>query len=272
MTAVETLLQPLSHLFSSNAPEALAYVRAISFALCCGLLLAGVLLTFLPIRTPYGRYASKGWGPTVPGIVDWVMHGSALLAVNFCVNRNDFGELTNGSALMLTLYCVHYVYRSFVFGFSVKSPKPVPVLVMMLGSGFCFFNSLCIARELTFLSPVATMLSVHFVVGLCLFLFGFLGNAYHDHLLIALRTSSHEEGYKIPHGGLFEYVSGANFFCEICEWIGFALCTGCASAWAFAFCTACNIGPRALHHHESYREMFGAKYPAKRRALIPFVL
>jgi len=84
---------------------------------------------------------------------------------------------------------------------------------MLMGSSFCFFNSLCIGRELTFLSPVKSVATPRFVLGLGLFLFGFLGNVYHDRLLIALRKQP-GVGYKIPVGGLFDYISGANFFCE----------------------------------------------------------
>ena len=50
--------------------------------------------------------------------------------------------------------------------------------------------------------------------GLLLFLAGALGNAYHDALLRSLRLPG-ETGYKIPVSGLFEYVSGANYLCEI---------------------------------------------------------
>lgn len=58
-------------------------------------------------------------------------------------------------------------------------------------------------------------------------------NITHDRMLLALRKKAgveSEEGssqreYKIPRGGLFEYVSGANYFGEIVEWMGFGLIT-----------------------------------------------
>ena len=50
-------------------------------------------------------------------------------------------------------------------------------------------------------------------------------------------------------GGMFEYVSGANFFGEIVEWLGFAVANGSLPAYSFFFFTLCNIGPRAIHHH-----------------------
>lgn len=50
-------------------------------------------------------------------------------------------------------------------------------------------------------------------------------------------------------GGMFEWISGANFFGEIIEWCGFAVATWSFPAFAFAFFTICSIGPRAYHHH-----------------------
>lgn len=48
---------------------------------------------------------------------------------------------------------------------------------------------------------------------------------------------------------MFELVSGANFLGEMVEWCGYALATWSLPAFAFAFFTACSIGPRACHHH-----------------------
>ena len=51
-------------------------------------------------------------------------------------------------------------------------------------------------------------------------------------------------------GGMFNYISGANFFGESVEWMGYALACWHLPAFAFAIFTVCNIGPRAFHHHK----------------------
>ena len=79
-----------------------------------------------------------------------------------------------------------------------------------------------------------------------------------------------ETGYKIPRGGAFELVSGANFFGEIVEWSGFALAAWSLPGLAFAIFTFANIGPRAASHHRWYLTKF-PEYPRSRRAVIPFV-
>jgi hypothetical protein len=48
-------------------------------------------------------------------------------------------------------------------------------------------------------------------------------NCHSDAVLRGLRDAGGGRGYKIPHGGGFEWVSGANFLGEIVEWVGFAL-------------------------------------------------
>ncbi len=57
------------------------------------------------------------------------------------------------------------------------------------------------------------------------------------HLLILVVFCVGEKGYKIPRGGMFEYISGANFFGEILEWAGFALAAWSLPAFAFALFT-----------------------------------
>lgn len=50
-------------------------------------------------------------------------------------------------------------------------------------------------------------------------------------------------------GGMFNFVSGANYFGETVEWVGFALACSTLAAAAFAFFTAVFLGGRAITHH-----------------------
>jgi len=63
-----------------------------------------------------------------------------------------------------------------------------------------------------------------------LFLLGLWINVHHDGLLVAFKEKSKVKGdskggYLIPTGGLFNYISCANYFGEILEWTAFALIT-----------------------------------------------
>jgi len=57
--------------------------------------------------------------------------------------------------------------------------------------------------------------------------------------------------FYIFKGGLFEYVSGANFLAESIEWTGYAICAWTLPALAFSVFTWANIAfGRAIHHHQ----------------------
>ena len=99
---------------------------------------------------------------------------------------------------------------------------------------------------------------------------GWLINFQADTILINLRRDG-STGYKVPHGGLFRYVSSANYFGEIVLWCGWALMSFTPAGLSFAVFTIANLLPRALSHHRWYVEHF-ADYPRERRAIIPGIL
>ena len=47
-------------------------------------------------------------------------------------------------------------------------------------------------------------------------------------------------------GGMFKYVTAANYFGEILEWTGFAIACWSLPAFAFAWWTFANLAPRAM--------------------------
>ena len=115
-------------------------------------------------------------------------------------------------------------------------------------------------------------LEPHFILGVAAFVAGAAINVHADSVLINLRRAgSGDRAYYIPSGGMFYYVSGANFFGEIVEWAGWAVASWSLPAAAFALFTLCNVGPRGAQHHAWYRAKFGALYPRRRKAVIPFV-
>jgi 3-oxo-5-alpha-steroid 4-dehydrogenase 1 len=155
----------------------------------------------------------------------------------------------------------------------MRGGKPMPVGVTLLAFLWCVCNgflqgaSLCVLHRY----DAAWLRTPNFVVGASLFAYGFLANLRADAILRSLRRPG-ETGYRIPRGGLFEYVSSANYLAEIIEWLGFALATSNAAGWAFFVFTLANLVPRALAHHRWYQAKFKDEYPRFRRAIVPFVL
>ncbi|XP_005043455.1 PREDICTED: 3-oxo-5-alpha-steroid 4-dehydrogenase 2 [Ficedula albicollis] len=160
--------------------------------------------------------------------------------------------------------------RTFIYPFFTRG-RPFPLQLLFFGMLFCIYNGFLQGYYLIYCAeyPHDWCTDIRFTSGLLLFLLGMGINIHSDLLLRQLRKPG-EVTYKIPQGGLFTYVSGANYFGEIVEWFGFAIATWSLPAFAFAFFTLCCIGPRAYHHHRYYLKTF-TDYPKSRKALIPFV-
>ena len=147
----------------------------------------------------------------------------------------------------------NWFFRSFIYPFRITSKKAVNYLENFLAFIFCSVNGTQITYNLLKTDSNAYSIGQWNVIfGSILFFAGLLINIDSDNRLLRLRKSKEankESGYKIPRGGLFEYVSAANYFGECLEWTGFAIAVWSLSSFAFALFTWSNIGPRAYHHH-----------------------
>jgi len=234
-----------------------------------------VILCLTVLKSPYGRYASSNWGPSINARLAWLIQElPAIVAPIYCMlylPANQSKEPAN--ILLLALLCGHYFQRALIYPLLIKGGKPTPLIPFMLAFIFCLYNGYMQGRYLSHYAvyPKHWMSSPNYIGGIVLFLCGMTINIHSDHILRNLRRPG-ETGYKIPRGGFFEFVSGANFFGECLEWWGFALACWSLPAFAFAFFTTSNIGPRAIHHHQWYQQKFKEDYPSNRKALIPFLL
>ena len=116
-----------------------------------------------------------------------------------------------------------------------------------------------------------SLLSPQFIAGASLFFLGMGINIHSDRIIRHLRQPG-DTGHYLPRGGMFRYVSSANYFGEIIEWTGFAVLTWSAAGAVFALWTFANLVPRADAIYHRYGEMFGDEFRrARLKRVIPFI-
>lgn len=247
-------------------------------ALCWSILGSGALtfVALLFITAPYGKHSTSGWGPAIGAKASWFfMEGQSIWVSLICLSyaRNE-ASASLPNMILLSMFIIHYVNRSIIYPSMMINPAPVPLSIALMAAIFCSVNGYLQARQLcTFQVYESSWLyDPRFIIGTCIWAHGFCLNIQADGILRSLRRSggNSTERYKIPRGGLFEYVSGANYAAEIWEWIGFALATWSLPGFTFAVFTFCNTAPRGVSSHKWYLEKF-KDYPKGRKGVIPFV-
>lgn len=225
-------------------------------------------------NAPYGRYLRAGWGPTIPARLGWVvMETPAVLTVAWFMlsGRNGSAPMT---LVFLVFWQIHYLHRAYIFPFRIRETgKRMPVLIAVFAIVFNLYNGYVNGRYLGEFAdpyPLSWLFDPRFIVGAIAFFTGFAINLHADHVLIGLRKPL-ETDYKIPHGGMYRYISCPNYFGELLEWIGWAVLTWSIPGLLFAVWTAANLVPRAYNIHRWYREKF-SDHPPDRKAVIPFFL
>ena len=222
----------------------------------------------LKIKTPYGRHSSSGWGPMIDNHWGWFwMEVPALLVFPLLA---IFGPAEKDalSWILIALWCLHYVNRDLIFPFRIKTKgKKMPLAIAISAVFFNLINGFVNGYYIGFVHEKSTVfMHIFTIIGVLIFFIGFSINLISDNKLIALRKQAN--GYQIPRGWLFEYISCPNHFGEIIEWLGFAIAARNLPALSFAIWTYCNLAPRAKNHHTWYKNNF-ADYPKKRKAFLP---
>ena len=238
----------------------------------------GIALIIFPlllkVRAPYGRHTRQGWGPMMSNRLGWFVMEFPSFAIILYYYLRSVNIHSLYLHLVFLLWLFHYLHRSFIFPFMTRTKgKKIPVVIILMGLVFNVVNAFLNGAYMSqFFDgqdhtwPVFLRLGL----GLALFVAGMYINIRADYMLISLRRSA-SNGYKIPRGWLFEYVSCPNYFGEMMEWLGFAILAWNLPALSFFVWTVANLLPRALSNHRWYLEHF-PDYPRGRKAVIPFVL
>jgi protein-S-isoprenylcysteine O-methyltransferase Ste14 len=233
-------------------------------------LVAGIYL--LKQDAPYGRFSSTKWGPMISNRTGWLIMEATVLVTFYCWLPPGSVNWTSPAGVMILLFTVHYINRSFIFPFRIRTKgKKMPVAIMLSAIVFNTVNGSLLgcwfARWAAY--PSGWFYSPAFLLGTSLFITGMSINWWADHQLIQLRGKG-DTGYKIPEKGLFQYLTSPNLSGEMLEWAGFAILTWSLPGLAFAVWTCANLVPRAISNHRWYRQQF-AGYPVERKILLPFI-
>lgn len=224
------------------------------------------------ITAPYGRHTKLGWGPLIDNRLGWFLMEFFALLVLFYFVYTGPNKQSVVNLIILGLFVLHYLHRSIIFPLRIKTRgKKMPVSIIGMGLLFNLVNGFLIGYYFGNFRVYGNqwLHTPQFIIGTIIFLIGTLINLRSDNILIALRKPG-ETGYKIPFGGLFNYISCPNLFGEVIEWLGFAILSWNLPGLAFFIWTFANLVPRALSHHKWYLERF-ENYPKGRKAVIPFL-
>lgn len=233
-----------------------------------------VFVTLYFVDAGYGKFRSNKWGYSINNKLGWVlMECPALIPIAYTIVALTPSVL---AILFMSLYALHYVYRSFIFPALLKGNSKMPLAITAMGATFNFTNStLLCASVVAFPKESYTDICSYagnwnFWLGIVLFFMGMYTHMKADHTIRNLRKPGDTNHY-LPKGGLFDYVTSANYFGELLEWTGFAILLCNPAAWMFVWWTAANLVPRAHAINKKYRAEFGNEQVGKRKRVIPFI-
>ncbi|MBE9491444.1 MAG: DUF1295 domain-containing protein [Bacteroidetes bacterium] len=248
-----------------------------SFNFIIYLWIALALFTFLlllKVTAPYGRHTKSNWGPMIDNRIAWFLMESPALIFPTIFYFAGQAEKNPVVWCFYLLFMLHYLNRAFIYSFRIRTRgKKMPIVIVLMAVFFNVINGYFIGYYLgnySYLYDISWFTDWRFIIGIILFTSGIIINWKSDNILIGLRKES-RNGYQIPQGSLFKYISCPNHLGEVIEWIGFAWMTWSLAGLSFAIWSMANLIPRALDHHKWYIEHFD-DYPSERKAIIPYLL
>ena len=224
----------------------------------------------------YGKFYQPKWGPSVSNRLGWVlMEAPVFIAMLFLWWLSD--RRTDPVRLIfLLLFELHYFHRSFIFPLQIRGKSRMPLSIILMGALFNTLNAFMQGGWIFYLSPdkyypTGWLTGLPFLVGTAVFFAGMAINIKSDSIIRNLRKPG-DTGHYLPKGGMFRYVTSANYFGEFIEWTGFAILTWSWAGAVFALWTFANLAPRAARIYDMYSREFPDELDTKKtKRMIPFI-
>lgn len=241
-----------------------------------GIMAVIVFFALQRITAGYGIMYTRAWGPALSNRIGWVLMEAPSFVAMLLFWLLSPRHADAAPAVMASLFLLHYFQRSFIFPLLIRGKGHMPLSIILMGVVFNLINCYMIGGWLFYVAPEGYytpewLLTPQFIIGVLIFFAGMAINLQSDYIIRHLRRPGDTSHY-IPRGGMFRYVTSANYFGEFTEWTGYAILTWSAGGAMFAIWTFANLAPRAVKLHRRYEKEFGSEYTSlHRRYMIPYI-
>ena len=228
------------------------------------------------VEAGYGYLFNPKFGFPIPNKVAWVLMECPVFFAMAVLWWLSPVKMETAPLLLFIVFQTHYFQRSFIFPLLIRGNSKMPAGIMLMGMVFNTLNAIMQGGWIFYYGPATGYydgwMSKPFIyIGIAVWLFGFITNLHSDYIIRHLRKPGDTKHY-IPKGGMFRYVSSANYFGEFMEWVGFAIATWSWAGAVFALWTFANLGPRSASLYKRYEKEFGEEFTMlKRKRIIPFI-
>ena len=230
-----------------------------------------VLIGLQFVKAGYGMFRTEQWGITIDNRIGWcIMEIVIFISLPITYLFSQCHEQI--CFVFLLIFEAHYFQRSIIFPLLMNKSE-MPIVIVIMSSIFNIANTYTQAGWLFYYHPENYynnwLYKPYFYIGFIVFITGMAINIHSDYIIRHLRKPG-EHVHRLPKGGLFDYVTGAQYFGEIVEWIGYSILTMSPGALVFAWFTFCNLFPRAVQTHQKYHQDFKDAV-GDRKIIFPFI-
>ena len=235
-----------------------------------------VFVALFFVDAGYGKFISRKWGYAIANKLAWILMEApvAILLLLFWVFSDRKMMLV--PFLLLLFMEIHYIHRAFIFPFLLRGKSKMPLGIMFMGVTFNIANAFMQGYWIFYyVSPEmyssAWLQTPQFIIGTVLFFIGLIINMDSDKRIRNLRKTGDNKHY-LPKGGMYNYVTSANYFGELIEWTGFAVAAWSMAGLVFVIWSFANLVPRAHAIYRQYKKEFTEEMQGKNlKRIFPFI-
>ena len=255
------------------------------YDVCIIMLIIGVVvwISLYFVDAGYGKMTTDKWGPAINNKIGWMLMECPVFLVVLYFWAKSPVRFNVPYLLFFLFFELHYLHRTFIAPFLMRGKSKMPLAIMFFSVAFNLVNGYLQGKWLFELAPTHPDYQVlytqtwlndwRFILGSVIFFGGMALNWQSDYIIRHLRKPGDTKHY-LPKGGMYNYVTSANYLGEIIEWMGWAILTWSLSGFVFFFFTMSNLVPRSHSIYKKYQNEFADEFEARRpklKRILPFI-